>query len=71
MGRKSAGGAVPPVAVDADGEEVVGAVVGGGDGVEHLLDVEVAAACSVVMPAGRAPVERSCSGFVSIVTAPC
>ena len=25
--------------IDAGGEEVVGAVVGGGDGVEHLLDV--------------------------------
>jgi hypothetical protein len=29
----------PPGAVDADGEEMVSAVVGGGDGVEHLLDV--------------------------------
>ena len=60
-GAEGAGGAVPPAAVEADGEEVVGAVVGGGDGVEHLLDV-AAAACSVVAPAGRAPVERSCSG---------
>ena len=38
-GTKELGGAVPPIAVDADGEEVVGAVVGGGDGVEHLLNV--------------------------------
>jgi len=38
-GTEEAGGAVPPPAVDAGGEEMVGAVVGGGDGVEHLLDV--------------------------------
>ena len=38
-GAEEAGGAVPPPVVDADGEEVVGAVVGGGDGVEHLLNV--------------------------------
>ena len=36
---EGAGGAVPPGAVDAGGEEKVGAVVGGRDGVEHLLDV--------------------------------
>jgi hypothetical protein len=28
----------PPPVVDASGDEVVGAVVGGGNGVEHLLD---------------------------------
>ena len=38
-GAEGAGGAVPPAAVEAEGEEVVGAVVGGRDGVEHLLDV--------------------------------
>jgi hypothetical protein len=38
-GTEEARGAVPPPAVDADGEEMVRAVVGGGDGVEHLLDV--------------------------------
>ena len=38
-GTEEAGGAVPPPAVDAGGEEMVGAVVGGGDGVEHLLNV--------------------------------
>jgi hypothetical protein len=38
-GTEEAGGAVPPPVVDAHGEEMVGAVVGGGDGVEHLLDV--------------------------------
>jgi hypothetical protein len=38
-GVEGAGGAVPPGAVEADGEDVVGAVVGGGDGGEHLLDV--------------------------------
>ena len=36
-GAEEFGSAGPPVAVDADGEEMVGAVVGGGDGVEHLL----------------------------------
>ena len=39
MRPEETGGAGPPPAVDADGEEMVGAVVGGGDGVEHLLDV--------------------------------
>src|SRR6202789_4263288 len=38
-GAKEACGASPPVAIDAGREEVVGAVVGGGDGVEHLLNV--------------------------------
>ena len=38
-GAEGAGGAGPPVAVDAGGEGVVGDVVGGRDGVEHLLDV--------------------------------
>jgi len=36
---KEAGGAGPPGTVDADGEEMIGAVVGGGDGVEHLLHI--------------------------------
>jgi len=36
---KEACGAGPPGPVDAGGEEMVGAVVGGGDGVEHPLDV--------------------------------
>ena len=38
-GAEETGGAVPPPAIDAGGEEMVGAVVGGGDGVEHLLNV--------------------------------
>jgi hypothetical protein len=37
-GLEEAGGARPPSAIDASGEEMVGAVVGGSDGVEHLLD---------------------------------
>ena len=36
---EDAGGAGPPGTVDADGEEMIRAVVGGGDGVEHLLHV--------------------------------
>ena len=36
---EDAGGAVPHPTVEAGGEDVVGAVVGGGDGVEHLLNV--------------------------------
>ena len=36
---EDAGGAAPHPAVEAGGEDVVGAVVGGGDRVEHLLDV--------------------------------
>src|SRR5665213_1108152 len=38
-GREGAGGAVPPAAVEAEGEEMVDAVVSGGDGVEEGLDV--------------------------------
>ena len=38
-GAEGAGGAGPHPAIEADGEDVVGAVVGGGDVVEHLLDV--------------------------------
>ena len=38
-GAEGAGGAVPPGAVEADGKDVVGAVVSGSDGGEHLLDV--------------------------------
>ena len=36
---EGAGSAGPHVAIEADGEDVVGAVVGGSDVVEHLLDV--------------------------------
>jgi len=36
---EGAGGAVPQPAVEAEGEDVVGAVVGRGDGVEHLANI--------------------------------
>ncbi len=58
-GTEGAGGAGPPVAVDAGGEGVVGAVVGGRDGVEHLLDVRC---CGLL--GGRAGGAGSGSAFV-------
>jgi hypothetical protein len=36
---EGAGGAGPHPAVEASGEDVVGEVIGWGDGIEHLLDV--------------------------------
>ena len=53
-GREGAGGAAPPAAVEAEGEQVVEAVVGGGDGVEDLRTLAAAAASSGSL-AGRAP----------------
>ena len=38
-GAETAGGAPPPGAIDAAGEEMVEDVVAGGDVVEHLLDL--------------------------------
>jgi hypothetical protein len=35
---EEAGCAVPPPLIDAGGDEVIGAIVGWGNGVEHLLD---------------------------------
>jgi hypothetical protein len=52
-------GAAPPGAVDADGEKVVGAVVGGSDGVEHLLHV-----CGGGLFCGRADGTGSGGEFV-------
>ncbi len=56
---EEAGGASPPGAVDAGGEEVVGAVVCGRDGVEHLLDV-----CCGVLLGGDAGGAGSGGAFV-------
>ena len=38
-GTKGAGGSMPPEAIQAKGEQMVGSIVGRGDGVEHLLHV--------------------------------
>ena len=53
-GAEGAGGATPPEAVDAGGEQVVEQVVARRNGVEHLLDA-LGRSGGVETPLGRAP----------------